>query len=207
MPEPKLGVELTSLRVPLAQALSVAAQAGLQAVEIDAQGDLSKQGFSRTGLREFRKRLDDLHLRVSVVSYRTQRSYSTIEDLEPRIAGTKAALELAYDLRAPVVVIPIGKIPPDGEETARRLLVDVLGDLGRHGNRVGAMLAIGTGGRPGGSGGRASGRILGGVGGRGPESRPADGLRACAFGGGVVCRAIDSARPCDGRPTRRPLGW
>ena len=140
----KLGIELAGLRLPLKQALHIAARLGADAVEIDARGEITPRDLSRTGLRQLRKMLVDQCLRVSAVSFHTRRGYDTTADLDSRIAATKAAMELAHDLGAPVVVNHIGTIPTDPDSDRWRLMVEVLGELGRHGQRVGAMLAAET---------------------------------------------------------------
>ena len=80
--------------------------------------------------------LDDLHLRVASVSFRTRRGYDTEEELEARVAATKAAMDMAYNIGAGVVVNRVGRIPADPEARSWKLLVEVLGDLGRYGQRT-----------------------------------------------------------------------
>ena len=145
VPHLKIGVELACLRVPLRRALHIAAQLGADAVEIDARGEINPQQISRTGLRELRKMLDDLRLKVSAVTFRTRRGYDSLADLGPRIEATKAAMELAQGLGTTVVVNHVGRIPSDTDSDGWRLLIEVLDELGRHGNRVGATLAAETG--------------------------------------------------------------
>ena len=145
MPELKIGVDLAGLRQPLKKALHTAARLGAGAVEIDARGEISPQQFSQTALRQLRKMLEDLGLQVSAVRFHTRRGYDTPEALEPRIAATKAAMQLAYALGARVVVNHLGRLAADQDSPHRRLLVEVLEDLGRHGQRVGALLAAETG--------------------------------------------------------------
>ncbi len=144
MPALKIGVELASLRLPFMKALHTAAALGADGVEIDARGEIAPP-LSRTAVRQVHKMLDDRRLRVASVAFRTRRGYDTPDDLEPRIAATKAAMELAYQLGAGVVVNRVGRVPADRESSAWRQLVDVLGELGRHGARVGALLAAETG--------------------------------------------------------------
>jgi len=145
VPALKLGVAIADLRLPFKKALHTAAELGVEAVEIDARGELAPQELSRTGLRQLRKMLEDFRLRVSAVSFRTRRGYDTTDDLEPRIAATKAAMEFACALGATVVVNHVGRVPSDRESPAWPLLVEVLAELGRHGQRVGALLAAETG--------------------------------------------------------------
>jgi sugar phosphate isomerase/epimerase len=89
--------------------------------------------------------LADRRLRVAALAFRTRRGYAVAEDLDRRIGATKAAMELASQLGAPVVVNSIGRIPPDDDASGRRMLHDVLDDLARFGSRVGAILAAETG--------------------------------------------------------------
>jgi sugar phosphate isomerase/epimerase len=89
--------------------------------------------------------LDDLNLRVAALSFPTHRGYNVPDDLERRVAATKQALQLAYDLGASVVVNHVGRIPASHDDPQWSLLLQVLADLGNHGDRVGARLAAKTG--------------------------------------------------------------
>src|SRR5688572_16650535 len=141
----KVGVQLASLKLPLRQALLAARELGAEAVEIDARHELRPEDLSHTGVRQVRKMLDDLNLRVSAVTYRTRRGYHVLDDLDARIDATKRALRLAYDLGTNVMVNHIGRVPPEGDATATGTMVQALADIGRYGQRVGAFLAAETG--------------------------------------------------------------
>lgn len=141
----RVGVELASLRQPFKKALLTARELGAEAVEIDLRGELRPEDLSHTGVREVRKMLDDLNLQVSAATFRTRRGYSTLDDLEARIDATRRALKLAYDLGTNVVVNHIGRIPPESDAAATSLLLQALSDIGRHSQRVGAVLAAETG--------------------------------------------------------------
>jgi sugar phosphate isomerase/epimerase len=143
--ELKIGIQLRSLRQPLRKALQTANRLGATAVEIDARGEIRPQDLSDTGLRELRKMIADLELRVSAVGYRTRRGYNVADELDARIAGTRAAMKFAHDLGASVVVNQIGPVGDDLTTTEMRQLIDVLVDLGRYGDHVGAFLAAETG--------------------------------------------------------------
>jgi len=145
VPQLKIGVDLDSLRLPPKQALKRAAKLGADAVGIDAQGEISPQQLSQTGLRELRKILEDLGLRVSAVRFRTRGAYSSTDDLERRIAATKAAMRFAYALGSRVIANHLGRLPSDPKSSQWRLLAEVLSDLGRYGHRAGALLAAETG--------------------------------------------------------------
>jgi sugar phosphate isomerase/epimerase len=146
MPALKIGIQLASLRVPLARAIPLAARLGANAVEIDARHGLKTGELTQTALRELRKTLDDYRIQVCAISYRTRRGYGTLAELDARVNGTKEAMRMAHALGASIVVNHVGNIPakPEGDEW--NLLVQVLTDLGRFGQHAGALLAAQTGG-------------------------------------------------------------
>lgn len=145
MLELKVGIQLASLQLPFKQALHIAADLGADAVEIDARNDLKPRDLSRTGLRQLRKTLDDRNLRICAVGFQTRRGYNVLEDLDQRVEATKQAMQFAYDLGASVVINQIGQIPAEPSDPQWDLLVQVLTDLGRFGQRVGTMLTAETG--------------------------------------------------------------
>jgi sugar phosphate isomerase/epimerase len=145
MPAVKIAVQLASLRLPLRKALVAAARMGASGVEIDARGELRPQDASGTALRELRRLLEDNGLQVSAVGFHTRRGYDTSDDIERRVAATKAAMKLAADLKASVVVNQIGQVPPKSDGPAWHLLINTLADLSLYGQHVGALLAAQTG--------------------------------------------------------------
>lgn len=141
----RIGIQLASLGQPFKAALQTARRLGAEAVEIDARGELKPHELSQSAIRAVRKQLDDLELKVCAVSFRTRRGYNVMQDLEPRIEATRQVMQFAFDLGAPVVVNQVGRVPSKSEGPEWDLLVQVLSDLGRHGQKVGALLAAETG--------------------------------------------------------------
>lgn len=141
----KVGVQLASLRLPFKKALLTAAQMGADAVEIDLRNELKPEELSRTGIRQVRKMLDDLNLRVSCASFRTRRGYAVTEGLDRRVEATKEALRVAYELGTTVLVNQVGRIPSPDNRAEWDTLRDALADIGRSGQRVGATLTAETG--------------------------------------------------------------
>ncbi len=118
---------------------------GAKAVEIDARTEVKPSELVGTGLRQVRKMLEDLDLRVASIRYATRRGYEVQEELDRRIDGTKRAMKMAYDLGASVVVNSVGKITSEPDDPSRQLMHDVLSDLGIYSQHVGAFLACETG--------------------------------------------------------------
>jgi sugar phosphate isomerase/epimerase len=141
----KIGLSLASLRQPVRRAIFTAAQLGARAIEIDARGDLRPAEMTGTAVRDLRKLLNDAGLSVCAVSFLTRRGYNDMDELDRRISATKDAMRMAYELRSPIVVNRIGRVPSDAEDPAWTLLVETLSDLGRHGDRTGVTLCARTG--------------------------------------------------------------
>lgn len=145
----KIGIQLSALRLPFRKALATAAQLGATGIEIDARGELRPGELGQTGLREVRRLLDEHNLCVVAVGFRTRRGYNVADDIDKRVAATKAALRFAAELRAPVVVNQLGRVPEPSEGQSWQMLVETLTDVGRYGHHVGATLAAQTGNEPG----------------------------------------------------------
>jgi sugar phosphate isomerase/epimerase len=140
----KLALDLATLEQPPLASLQSAAELGVEGVVIDARGDFALLRLSQTGIRQLRKTLADSRLRAAAVRFRTRRGYSDLADLDARIEATKKALNVAYALGAGVVLNHVGRLPsPDSADW--NTFREVLNDLGRFGQRVGAMLAAETG--------------------------------------------------------------
>jgi sugar phosphate isomerase/epimerase len=151
MESSRLAVPAVTLASDLRAALAAARRLGVRGVEIDARGGLDPREVSQTGLRQIRKWLDDEGLVVAAVAFRTRGGYADAERLEGRITATKSALALAHGLGAAVVLNHLGDVPPPAADDQAepdprwRLLIDVLTDLGRHGQAVGATLCAEAG--------------------------------------------------------------
>ena len=51
-------------------------------------------------------------------------------------------MALAFELGPRLVIIPIGKLPEKEDDPAAPILKEALGDLGRHGDRTGVIIAL-----------------------------------------------------------------
>ena len=112
----KIGIQTRSLRQPLKKALQTAARLGADGVEVDLRTELPMAELSHTSIRQFRKQLEDLNLRLSAVAFPTRRGYDVPEALDRRVLATQQAMTLAYQLGASVVVNRVGSVPPDTED-------------------------------------------------------------------------------------------
>lgn len=148
MPALKLGIALAGLRLPLKRALPVLAEWKVNSVELDARTEFRPKELGLSAIRELRKVLQDYSLKVGLMAYHTRRGYATQDDLEARVEGTKAAMKLAAALGCAAVSNHIGLVPDDAESAEWKLLTEVLADLGKYGQHVGATLCAQTGPQP-----------------------------------------------------------
>lgn len=141
----KKAIRLESLNLPFKKALHVAAEMGVEAVELNARSQLRPNDLSRTGVRHFRKLLEDLNLKVSAVHFPTRRGYHVEDDLDRRIDATKSAMEMAYQLGCNIVCNHLGVVPEDQESPQWQTMLQALTDLGNYSHKAGAWLAAKTG--------------------------------------------------------------
>lgn len=145
----RIAAQTRVLAQPFKQALHTASAIGCDGVQFDARNEVRPTELSETGLRQLRKMLDDLNLRVGSLTFPTRRGYADPTDLDRRVEATIAAMKLASLLKARVLVCDIGPIPGlvasatsdslANPETAT--LNEVLTALGAHGMRLGVQLA------------------------------------------------------------------
>ena len=149
MPRPRLAIRISALGLPLRQGLAQAAALGVAAIQIDAGVDVRLSELSATGLRQLKKLVNDFGLRIAAIRFQTRHGFDCVEGLSRRIDATKSVMTIAYQLGAPLVINQIGNVPAEATDPGFQSLTEVISDLGRHGTRVGTLLAAETGSEPG----------------------------------------------------------
>lgn len=140
----KTSIRTEPLKLPVKRALEVASRLGADAVELNARSEIPLKDMSRTAVRHLKKLLGDLNLKVSGLRFPTRRGYEVVEDLEPRLAATRQAMDLAFELGCSVVINQVGAIPDDPQDARWQILLEALTDLGNHAQKSGAWLAAST---------------------------------------------------------------
>lgn len=141
----RIAVPTIPLSRRLRVALEAARQLGVAGVELNARSGLTPDELSRSGARQIRKWLDDCGLAVSAVAFPVRRGFGESEDLDRRVMATREAMGLARQLGSTVIVTYSGEISSDQQDPSRRLMIDVLRDLGHHADHVGVRLALEAG--------------------------------------------------------------
>ncbi len=127
---------------PIRQSIRTAIEIGAVGIQFDVRKELRPADLSDSGRRQLRHDLEIEGLTISSLSFPTRRSLYDPEQLEARISGLKQTLDFAYQLRVPIVVARVGAIPQDKESEEFKSLIEVLNEVARYANRVGATLAI-----------------------------------------------------------------
>lgn len=131
----RIAAQTRAFAQPFKKALHTAAAIGCDGVQFDARNEVRPAELSETGLRQLRKMLDDLNLQVGSLSFLTRRGYSDPTDLDRRVEATVAAMKLASQLKARVLV---GHVSLSGDNSQ---LTEVVTALGAHGLRLGVQFA------------------------------------------------------------------
>jgi sugar phosphate isomerase/epimerase len=145
----KIGVRLESMGLPLRRALLEAERLNVGGVQVDAVGDLSPKALGQTGRREFLHLLRSHNLELTALGCPLRYGLDHSDGLEARIEHVKKVMSLSFDLRPRRVVIQAGQVLDDTQDPGWRSLAESLEALGRHGDRVGVVLALETGLEPG----------------------------------------------------------
>jgi sugar phosphate isomerase/epimerase len=137
----RVAVQTKCLAQPLRQALHTASRLGAEGVQIDLREELAAAELSDTALRQLRKLLDDLNLRVGSTAFPTRRGYANPQDLERRLEATVEAMRAASRMAARVMLISLGPLPlPEAPE--RSTLLEAMTTLAMSGNRLGVQLGV-----------------------------------------------------------------
>jgi L-ribulose-5-phosphate 3-epimerase len=141
----KLGVVLEPLGLPPRQALQAAAKLGVAGVQADAIGDLAPDKLGDTGRREFRTLLKGFDLELAALNCPLRRGLDSAENQQQRIEHVRKVMQLAFDLGARKVVVPLPRVPTDAAAPRAVTLREALLDLGGFGDRIGTQLCLEAG--------------------------------------------------------------
>ena len=142
MPALKFAAATRHFAQPIRQSIDTAAAIGATGVQFDVRNELKLSELSETGRRHLKRQLGEQLLELASFEYPTRRAFHDKAQLDARVAGLKGALEFAYSMGVTVVVGRVGRIPDDPELPTFHLLCEVMNDIARYSNKVGATFAI-----------------------------------------------------------------
>jgi L-ribulose-5-phosphate 3-epimerase len=145
MGQVKLSVSSKPLAPSFRRSLPEARKLGVNAVEIEATGELTPQQLTQTGRHEILHLLRSQELTISDLVCPLRRGLDIMEDLQPRLDHLRQCMKLAYDLGPRLLIIQPGQVPEKPDDPRALLMREALDDLGKHGDRIGVRVALDCG--------------------------------------------------------------
>lgn len=142
----RLGVVLEGLGQEARDALQSASRLGFRQVELPAAvGSVSPAELSGTGRRHLLKYVSGLGLELAALGGDLGGArFADSARLEQRLDRTRAIIEMAADLRVPVVTTHLGQV--DDEAVGRGHLLEAINQLADVSDRTGTFIAFETAG-------------------------------------------------------------
>jgi len=138
----QIGVNLSSMDLPLRQALTAASRLGIRGVSFDVGGDLSPERLTDTGRRELRNLLKTHALELTALNCALRHGLDVFENQNTRIDYVRRVMDLAFELGPRCVIVPCPQLANDAESPQGKCLRDAFLDLGLYGDRIGTTVAL-----------------------------------------------------------------
>ena len=157
-----IGVDLDDFRLPTKEALHKAAELDFRAVEFaTVAGELAPGQLSASGRRHLTRLADGLGLGIAaLVADVPGLRLTDPRTVEERVSRTCQILDLATDLKVPLVTASAGVLTDSATGDPSPLAIEALQRIGEHADSRGRVYAV----RPSGDRGEGLARILGEVG-------------------------------------------
>jgi L-ribulose-5-phosphate 3-epimerase len=149
MPGLKIAIMLGNLKMEPYEGMKKVAELGVPGIHLSAAGPFAPENLDAAGRKQLVAHLKSLGLEVSALS--AWGGNVDLGDAEPsaeNVAWGKRLLELARDLECGIWQAHVGIMPDDTSDPRWQTFRDNMGQLAKHGDRVGACLAIETGPEP-----------------------------------------------------------
>ena len=143
----KIGVIADCFNKPIPESISMAAELGLDAVQIYATGGaFSPEALSEADIAHYQKLLAQKGLVISALCADMGGFGFEIEADNPqRVEKTKRIIDLAEKFGTKVITTHIGVIPADKQNPRYRIMLNALTECGLYAKKKGITLAIETG--------------------------------------------------------------
>jgi sugar phosphate isomerase/epimerase len=145
----KIAVMEHSLRLPIDEGLRAIADMGVPGVHLHPTGEWTSLIAEVAGRREILRTVRSFGLELSaLVGWGGEVDLGEQEGQVEAVAKARAALEWAADLGCRIWVAHVGVMPIDTASEQWQRFRDALGQIARHGETIGAALAVETGPEP-----------------------------------------------------------
>lgn len=142
----KIGVLLESFHKPVGQALKMAGELGVDAVQVYAtKGELSPENLRGQALSDFKKAVADSGLTISALCGDLGGGFMDPAANPKKIEKSKAILDLAKELGTNIVTTHIGIVPADVNSDRFQIMQEACYQLAEYANSLEAHFAVETG--------------------------------------------------------------
>ena len=142
----KIGVLLESFHKPVGQALKMAGELGVDAVQVYAtKGELSPENLKGQALSDFKKVVADSGLTISALCGDLGGGFMDPAANPKKIEKSKAILDLAKELGTNIVTTHIGIVPADVNSERFQIMQEACYQLAEYANSLEAHFAVETG--------------------------------------------------------------
>ena len=142
----KIGVLLESFHKPVGQALKMAGELGVDAVQVYAtKGELSPENLIGQALSDFKKAVADSGLTISALCGDLGGGFMDPAANPKKIEKSKAILDLAKELGTNIVTTHIGIVPADVNSERFQIMQEACYQLAEYANSLEAHFAVETG--------------------------------------------------------------
>ena len=142
----KIGVLLESFHKPVGQALKMAGELGVDAVQVYAtEGELSPENLKGQALSDFKKAVADSGLTISALCGDLGGGFMDPATNPKKIEKSKAILDLAKELGTNIVTTHIGIVPADVNSERFQIMQEACYQLAEYANSLEAHFAVETG--------------------------------------------------------------
>ncbi len=147
MPRLRIGVVVETLRLGVRQGMKMAGRMGLSGVQIDVtSGELAPENLDRSGRRDLMSTARSCGLDISALGGNFgQGGFANPDRIDEVVGRMMRIIDLATELRVPVVCTHIGRVPDDEESPTWAVMAEALNEVGRYAENMERRLATETG--------------------------------------------------------------
>lgn len=146
----KVGVMIESFRLGVRGGIAKAAELGAEGFQIYVtSGEMYPDNLSQSGRREFLDFVNSQGLVISALCGDFGQPYDREEGLDELISKTRKVIDLAVDLKTPIITTHIGVVVDDPNAKSRQIMADALNNVGAYADSRGVVFATETGPEPG----------------------------------------------------------
>lgn len=146
----KVGVMIESFRLGVRGGIAKAAELGADGFQIYVtNGEMYPDNLSQSGRRDFLQFVNSHGLVISALCGDFGKPYDREEGLDELIGKTKKVIDLAVDLKTPIITTHIGVVEDDPKAKSRQIMADALNNVGAYADSRGVVFATETGPEPG----------------------------------------------------------